>query len=75
MEEKNRYFISRNSIYDYAMLLHLPQPDRQDCIGHNPYFVIATEVEALDIDTPLDFYIAEQSYTKLYIEHKNLLNR
>lgn len=27
MEEKNRYFISRNSIYDYAMLLHLPQPD------------------------------------------------
>lgn len=27
MEEKNRYFISRKSIYDYAMLLHLPQPD------------------------------------------------
>lgn len=27
MKEKNRYFISRKSIYDYAMLLHLPQPD------------------------------------------------
>lgn len=27
MEEKNRYFISKKSVYDYAMLLHLPQPD------------------------------------------------
>ncbi|MCD7923296.1 MAG: hypothetical protein LUI85_00795 [Bacteroides sp.] len=27
MEEKNYYFVSKESIYDYAMLLHLPQPD------------------------------------------------
>lgn len=30
MEEKNYYFISKNSIYDYAMLLHIPQPDGSD---------------------------------------------
>ena len=44
-------------------------------IGRNPQFVVTTEVEAIDIDTPLDFYIAEQLYTKLYIEQKDLLDR
>lgn len=39
-------------------------------IGRNPQFVVTTEIEAIDIDTPLDFYIAEQLYTKLYIEQK-----
>lgn len=27
MKERNRYFISKKSIYDYAMLLHFPKPD------------------------------------------------
>ncbi|WP_455664899.1 hypothetical protein [Phocaeicola sp.] len=27
MKDKNYYFVSKKSIYDYAMLLHLPQPD------------------------------------------------
>ena len=42
-------------------------------IGRNPQFVVTTEIEAIDIDTPLDFYIAEQLYTKLYIEQKRLV--
>lgn len=44
-------------------------------IGRNPQFVVTTETEAIDIDTPLDFYIAEQLYTKLYIEQKDLLDK
>ena len=34
-------------------------------IGKKPYFVLTTDVEAIDIDTPLDFYVAEQLYVKL----------
>ena len=44
-------------------------------IGRNPQFVVTTEIEAIDVDTPLDFYIAEQLYTKLYIEQKDLLDK
>lgn len=42
-------------------------------IGKKPQFVITDEIEAIDIDTPLDFYLAEQIYRKLYIEKKTLL--
>lgn len=42
-------------------------------IGKNPQFVITDEIESVDIDTPLDFYLAEQLYTKLYKENKELL--
>ena len=42
-------------------------------IGKHPKFVITSDIEAVDIDTPLDFYIAEQMYRKLYIEGKELL--
>lgn len=42
-------------------------------IGKQPKFVITDEIEAIDIDTPLDFYIAEQLYKKLIIEKKQLL--
>lgn len=42
-------------------------------IGKNPQFVVTDEIEAIDIDTPLDFYIAEQIYKKLVIEKKELL--
>lgn len=34
-------------------------------IGKHPDFVITSDIEAVDIDTPLDFYIAEQLYQKL----------
>lgn len=30
MEEKNHYFISKTSIYDYAMVLHLCDSNRSD---------------------------------------------
>ena len=42
-------------------------------IGSRPRFVRTDEIEAIDIDTPLDFYIAEQLYKKLYIEQMSLL--
>ena len=47
----------------------------QNCniIGKKPQFVVTDEIEAVDIDTPLDFYIAEQLYRKLVLEKKGLL--
>lgn len=42
-------------------------------IGKSPKFVIDSDIEAFDIDTPLDFYIAEQLYIKTQIEGKDLL--
>lgn len=44
-------------------------------IGKNPDFVITSDIEAVDIDTPLDFYIAEQMYLKLIVEGKELLEK
>ena len=34
-------------------------------IGKNPNFVVTSDIEAVDIDTPLDFYIAEQLQLRL----------
>lgn len=45
----------------------------RNIIGKHPTFVATTDIEATDIDTPLDFYLAEQMYIKLYIENKELL--
>lgn len=42
-------------------------------IGKKPQFVLTNDIEAIDIDTPLDFYIAEQLYKKLILEKKELL--
>lgn len=42
-------------------------------IGKQPKFVIDTDIESVDIDTPLDFYIAEQLYIKTEIEGRGLL--
>ena len=42
-------------------------------IGKSPKFVITSDIEAIDIDTPLDFYIAEQIYRKTVLEGKDLL--
>lgn len=44
-------------------------------IGKKPDFVITSDIEAIDIDTPLDFYIAEQMYQKLIVEGKELLDK
>lgn len=42
-------------------------------IGKSPKFVTTSDIEAIDIDTPLDFYIAEQIYRKTVIEGRGLL--
>lgn len=44
-------------------------------IGKAPKFVIDSDIEAIDIDTPLDFYIAEQLYIKTQLEGKDLLEK
>lgn len=43
-------------------------------IGRNPNFVITSDIEAIDIDTPLDFYIAEQLYIKTQLQKKGILD-
>jgi N-acylneuraminate cytidylyltransferase len=42
-------------------------------IGKKPDFIITSDIEAIDIDTPLDFYVAEQIYQKTVVEKKELL--
>lgn len=46
----------------------------RNIIGDKPLFVTTPEIEAVDIDTPLDFYIAEHIYKKVYIDKKGLLD-
>ncbi|UKK59598.1 acylneuraminate cytidylyltransferase family protein [Prevotella communis] len=47
--------------------------NNHNIIGKRPDFVITSDIEAVDIDTPLDFYIAEQLYIKTVLEKKGLL--
>lgn len=44
-------------------------------IGKKPDFIITSDIEAVDIDTPLDFYIAEQMYQKIVVQGKDLLDK
>ncbi len=46
----------------------------RNIIGDKPFFVDTSEIEGVDIDTPLDFFIAEQIYMKIR-EGKQLLDR
>ena len=45
----------------------------RNIIGKHPNFVLTSEIEAIDIDTPLDFYSAEQLYVKMHIKKEDLL--
>lgn len=45
----------------------------RNIIGKYPKFVVTSDIEAIDIDTPLDFFIAEQLYIKTVLESKDLL--
>ena len=49
--------------------------ENSNIIGKNPQFVLTDDIESIDIDTPLDFYIAEQIYNKIVVEGKNLLDK
>ena len=44
----------------------------RNIIGESPYFYKLDEVESVDIDTPLDFFIAEKLHRHLKIEKKVL---
>ena len=37
-------------------------------------FIRTSDVEAIDIDTPLDFFVAEQIYIRTVLETKGLLD-
>lgn len=43
-------------------------------IGQSPEFVVTSDIESIDIDTPLDFYLAEKIYKKVVLEGKMLLD-
>ena len=45
----------------------------RNIIGKRPKFVLTSDIEAIDIDTPLDFYVAESIYKKLILERRGLL--
>ena len=45
----------------------------RNIIGKKPDFLTVTDVEGIDIDTPLDFYIAEKIYEQTVILKKDLL--
>ena len=45
----------------------------KNVVGEHPYLYNITQTEATDIDNPIDFFIAEQLYHKLFIEGKGLL--
>lgn len=45
----------------------------RNIIGKNPLFIRTTDVEAIDIDTPLDFFVAEQIYIRTILETKGLI--
>lgn len=45
----------------------------RNIIGKRPKFVLTTDIESIDIDTPLDFYIAEQIYKKTILLKEALL--
>jgi N-acylneuraminate cytidylyltransferase len=45
----------------------------RNIIGKKPMFIRTSDIESIDIDTPLDFYIAEQIYIKTVLEKGNIL--
>ena len=53
----------------------IPKSDmikNRNIIGMNPYFYKLNEVESLDIDTPLDFFIAEKLYQHIILDNNKL---
>lgn len=45
----------------------------KNIIGKRPLLISTTNIESLDIDTPLDFFLAEQIYIKTVLDNKDLL--
>ncbi|MFT6985471.1 MAG: CMP-N-acetylneuraminic acid synthetase/phosphoglycolate phosphatase-like HAD superfamily hydrolase [Psychromonas sp.] len=48
---------------------------KKNIIGEKPIFFVLDEIESVDIDTELDFYLAEKLYETLKINKNNLLEK
>jgi N-acylneuraminate cytidylyltransferase len=46
----------------------------RNIIGKKPIFLRISDIESIDIDTPLDFFVAEQIYIKTVLETKGLID-
>lgn len=46
----------------------------RNIIGQKPSFIKINKIEGIDIDTPLDFSIAEQLYIRTVLEQKSILD-
>ena len=60
--------------FGFTMVRHESLVRNRNIIGDNPFFVTTSGMESVDIDTPLDFFIAENIYRKVVMEGKNLLD-
>lgn len=64
----------------YALNFGITITDKQsllankNIIGADPKFIVTSDIESLDIDTPLDFYLAEKIYIKTVLKKLNLLD-
>lgn len=47
---------------------------RGNIVGVHPLFIPTDDVESIDIDTPLDFFLAEQVYRRVILEQGSLLD-
>jgi len=48
--------------------------DCKNVVGVKPYLFNISQIEATDIDNPIDFFIAEHLYQKLFIDKENILD-
>lgn len=47
--------------------------DNMNVVGRHPFIFNIDEIEATDIDNPIDFFIAEELYKKIFIEGQGIL--
>lgn len=45
----------------------------RNIIGKRPDFIQVSDIEGVDIDTPLDFYVAEKIFERIVLENNELL--
>lgn len=48
--------------------------DGMNVVGKKPFIYNIDQIEATDIDNPIDFFLAEQIYNKLFVEGKDILD-
>lgn len=45
----------------------------KNVVGYKPFIYNIDQIEATDIDNPIDFFIAEQVFTKVFVDGKEIL--